>query len=223
MNYWFGDSIGTGGWLPNAARDCPAGRLNLRLNAARHSGFSNVSQGGLSIHNPVLGPQALPYIKEVLPCGQADVIVVALGANDIGTHCLASEFSPGSPPEDDPRFIYYLENAALELDSYLETRCDSVVWQTILPVCDGALCTDPLPGGLSRNTVIGAYVPTLTARLTEFNNWLHAMWHPRVVDVTETMRPDSSGAGDPRLYFDGLHPNQWGSVRIADAYPVPLP
>lgn len=221
VNYWFGDSIGTGGWMvPNAARDCPMGRLNLRLQAAGQPLLSNISVGGLPIHNPQdpNGPNnALPWLQAHQP-PDPGILVIALGANDISSHFLASEIT--GPPANSPLFIDYLKWAAIALDAWARSYFTKVLWQTILPVVDGPLCTEPLPQGLWRDVIATGWSGPMNARGKNFNDWMKAMWPTRVVDVSSALRPDAAGAGDPRLYFDGLHPHQWGSSRIADVFPL---
>lgn len=250
-NWWLGDSIGSGGWLPVPARDCPMGRMNLRLQAAGRPVFTNASRGGVPIRVP--GDGVNPDVPStgtnrgqllaqelIAPTAQdGDVIFVAMGANDIGTHKLASEIQ--GPPTWNAGFVDYLTWSMNSLDTYLRGLvgpAGKVYWQTILPVCPPTQCTEPLPPGLARGgagpTVPAAaiqydnWVPALTARIRYLNAWLTAkaaqspLWAGRVVDMYAALRADANGTGDPRLYLDGLHPTQWGSMRIADAVPLTI-
>lgn len=220
QHYWIGDSIGTSWWSDDPEKDSPPGRLSVRLRADGRKPITNLSVGGLGIHdpaNPTRPELAYGVIDRSLPAG-ADTVVIALGANDLGVHRVASEL--WGNPGNDARFVHYMKMEMIRIDGLVSSRANRVVWQTILPVCAGGYCTEPLPYNMGRGLVQWYDVNPWTARLQDVNGWLMSMWPDRVVDVTDALRPDANGWAAPVMFFDGLHPNQWGCQRIADAFPL---
>lgn len=207
----FGDSISNAGWIS----DPKLGWVSLVAQKAAAQGIvvKNFSDGGTPYHrvNPTGHPPVInTMIDRFASEGTVpDVVVIALGTNDVISHTL-------SVPAWYPSSLVSSMYAAIAVQQYLKSKgVKRIIWNTVYP---WARHDQPAFNGAS---IPWYWLPELYQRTSYFNGWLYAMWGGDVVDtymiLTDWEHPEQ---GDARYFIDGFHPTIQGHARIAASFPM---
>jgi lysophospholipase L1-like esterase len=207
----FGDSITAGSWLPHVS-DCWVSRVNLRIGGDGCAAITNKGVGGLMLHPGASTWATLePVVRAALAAGPAPTSVITLiGTNDLTTHDFRAM--------PDPMSLENSKQAMIAVDVLLQVAgVKKRLWCTILPRGPRAAQTSTtLPTAQPDG-----WLPELETRRKSWNAWMRAMWGPKgqLIDLDGVLGEDANGMVTQPLLLDGLHPNAWGALLIADAMP----
>lgn len=193
----YGDSIVAGTWLPNPARDSWVARVNERLGGENCQEIANYGMGGktlLSYPSADLVGLVTTAPPEVAAAStKPRLVIISIGVNDLMDTAKQGAMEKG----------YTKLRSAL-----LQAGAGEVMFTTILPYGHGTAQPD-------------AWLPILDARRNTINEWMRATWRPLglLIERDGLLEASKSPYMDPRYQLsDGLHPNQWGAVILADAF-----
>ena len=191
----FGDSIVSGTWLPNPLRDSWVSRLNERIGGASCTTLTNLGVGGKTVisypnHHLTGLVETGPQLVNAATT-KPNLVIVSLGIND----CMLTA--------DTAAVCQGLSSLRTNL---LAAGAGQVKFTTILPYGHGKAQPD-------------GWLPVLNGRRNAINNWLRRTFSSQhlLIERDGILEAPSSTYMDARYCIDGLHPNQWGALVLADS------
>ena len=193
-----GDSIVWGNNLPVPARDCWLGRVNERIGGATCTALTNRGLGGICLnYYPTLNNTTYmgKWGPQQVAAAPPDIAIVSCGVNDL---MVTADMGPIV-------WGFYNLNTAL-----FQAGAKQVLFTTILPYGHGWAQPD-------------GWLPALNDRRDQVNNWMRAMWGPRgqLIERDAILEVQYTPYMDARYALpDGLHPNAWGALLLANSFPL---
>ncbi len=192
----FGDSIVAGTWLPLPARDSWVARVNERLGGENCQEIANYGIGGKTLLSypsaGLVGLVTTAPLEVAAATTKPRLVIISIGVNDLMDTANQGAMERG----------YTKLRTAL-----LQAGAGQVMFTTILPYGHGEAQPD-------------AWLPILNARRDVANNWLRATWNPAGLLIERDGLLEAPGSPYMAAKYqvgDGLHPNQWGALILADA------
>jgi lysophospholipase L1-like esterase len=195
----FGDSIVAGTWLPHPARDSWVSRVNERIGGEHCQELANYGIGGKTLLNypsaNLVGLVSTAPPVVAAAASKPRLVIISIGTNDLmdtdSQEAMAQGFT-------------------MLRTSLLDAGAGEVMFTTILPYGIGSAQPD-------------AWLPILDARRNAVNDWLRATWKSQglLIERDGLLEAPFSPYMDDRYQVgDGLHPNQWGALILADAIKI---